>query len=89
MPELGGDYALDTILEEMQRAGYSGTEIGNKFPKDSSSIKKVLSKYKLELASAWHSTFFLSKTIDDELEKIHKKAALLSESGAVIINIAE
>ena len=89
MPELGGDYALDTILEEMQRAGYSGTEIGNKFPKDSSSIKKVLSKYKLELASAWHSTFFLSKTIDDELEKIHKKASLLAESGAVIINIAE
>ena len=42
MPELGGDYALDTILEEMQRAGYSGTEIGNKFPKDSSSIKKAL-----------------------------------------------
>ena len=52
MPELGGDYALDTILEEMQRAGYSGTEIGNKFPRDSFSIKKILSKYKLELASA-------------------------------------
>ena len=89
MPELGGDYTLDTILEEMQKSGYSGTEIGNKFPKEASSIKEVLSKYKLELASAWHSTFFLSKTIDDELEKIHKKASLLADSGAVIINIAE
>ena len=56
MPELGGDYTLDTILEEMQKSGYSGTEIGNKFPKEASSIKEVLSKYKLELASAWHST---------------------------------
>ena len=89
MPELGGDYTLDTILEEMQKSGYSGTELGNKFPKEASSIKEVLSKYKLELASAWHSTFFLSKTIDDELEKIHKKASLLADSGAVIINIAE
>ena len=32
MPEIGGDYALDTILSEMSQAGYKGTEIGNKFP---------------------------------------------------------
>ena len=67
MPELGGDYTLDTILEEMQKSGYSGTEIGNKFPKEASSIKEVLSKYKLELTSAWHSTFFLSKTIRESI----------------------
>ena len=48
MPELGGDYTLDTILEEMQKSGYSGTELGNKFPKEASSIKEVLSKYKLK-----------------------------------------
>ena len=89
MPELGGDYTLDTILEEMQKSGYSGTEIGNKFPKEASSIKEVLSKYKLELASSWHSTFFLSKKVDDELETIQKKASLLANAGAMIINIAE
>ena len=27
MPEIGGDYALDTILSEMSEAGYKGTEI--------------------------------------------------------------
>tara|TARA_B100000029_G_scaffold227569_1_gene225365 strand:- start:19 stop:852 length:834 start_codon:yes stop_codon:yes gene_type:complete len=89
MPDLGGDYTLDTILEEMQKSGYSGTEIGNKFPEEASSLNKVLIKYKLELASAWHSTFFLSNTVDDELEKIHKKASLLADSGAAIINLAE
>ena len=73
MPELGGDYALDTILEEMQRSGYSGTEIGNKFPTDSSSIKKILSKYKLELASAWHSTFFLTKESGLFLNRLNKR----------------
>mgnify|MGYP001199185933 CR=1 FL=1 len=78
MPDLGGNYTLDTILKEMTESGYSGTEIGNKFPKDSSSIKQVLTRFNLELASAWHSTFFLSKNIDSELERIHKKAALLA-----------
>ena len=58
MPEIGGHYSLDTILSEMSEAGYSGTEIGNKFPKTASSIKKELNKYSLELASSWHSTFF-------------------------------
>ena len=89
MPELGGDYTLDTILSEMLEAGYSGTEIGNKFPKDSSSIKQVLKNFNLELASAWHSTFFLSKNIDSEIERITQKAALLVDAGARIINIAE
>ena len=89
MPELGADYTLDTILKEMQKSGYSGTEIGNKFPKDSLRIKNVLSEYELELASSWHSTFFLSEKINFELERIHKKASLLANTGATIINIAE
>ncbi len=64
MPEVGGHYTLDTILSEMSEAGYSGTEIGNKFPKNASSIKKELNKYSLELASSWHSTFFLTKNTE-------------------------
>lgn len=89
MPELGGDYTLDTILSEMSQAGYSGTEIGNKFPESSASIKKELRKYDLELASSWHSTFFLSKDVHSELESIKRKSALLVAAGAKIINIAE
>ena len=89
MPELGGHYTLDTILSEMSQAGYSGTEIGNKFPKDSFGIKKALTNFNLELASSWHSTFFLSKNLHYELEKIKHKSSLLVEAGAKIINLAE
>ena len=73
MPELGGYYTLDTILEEMQKSGYSGTEIGNKFPKEASSIKEVLLKYKLELASSWHSTFFYQKKLMMNLKRFKRK----------------
>ena len=89
MPELGGNYTLDTILSEMSQAGYSGTEIGNKFPKDSFSIKEALKKFDLELASSWHSTFFLSKDIHSELESVKQKASFLVDGGAKAINIAE
>lgn len=89
MPEIGGDYALDTILSEMSEAGYKGTEIGNKFPSNDKDIKNVLKKHNLELASSWHSTFFLSQDIDSQLEKVRQKCSLLNKAGAKIINIAE
>ena len=89
MTELGGHYTLDTMLSEMSAAGYVGTEIGNKFPKDSFGIKKALTNFNLELASSWHSTFFLSNNIDYELEKIKHKSIMLLEAGAKIINLAE
>ena len=89
MPEVGGHYTLDTILSEMSEAGYSGTEIGNKFPKNASSIKKELNKYNLELASSWHSTFFLTKNTETELSNVEQRCAVLNEVGAKTINIAE
>ena len=89
MPEVGGHYTLDTILSEMSEAGYSGTEIGNKFPKNASSIKKELNKYNLELASSWHSTFFLTKNTETELSNVEQRCVVLNEVGAKTINIAE
>ena len=35
MPELGGDIPLETCLAETREAGYSGTELGGKFPRTS------------------------------------------------------
>ena len=89
MPDLGGNYDLETILSEMSEAGYIGTELGNKFPKDALQIKKRLNKFSLQLASSWHSTFFIENNIENELVKIKQKANLLCEVGAKVINIAE
>ena len=38
IPELGSDYTIETILSEMNQAGYEGTELGNKFPNKASSL---------------------------------------------------
>ena len=34
MPELGGEIALETCLSEMRQAGFTGTEMGAKYPRD-------------------------------------------------------
>ena len=45
LPQLGGDTPLETCLLETRKAGYSGTEMGGKFPRDQSSLAKVLAEH--------------------------------------------
>ena len=54
IPELGSDYTIETILSEMNQAGYEGTELGNKFPNKASSLSELLNTFNLKLASSWH-----------------------------------
>lgn len=89
LPDLGGDIPLEQCLSEMSQAGYIGTELGNKFPKSGKAIREILAEYKLELASAWHSTFFLKNSFLDEIQSLEIKLKTLEEAGAKRINICE
>jgi len=89
LPELGGETPVEQCLAEMREAGFAGTEIGNKFPKDGRAIRSLLGNYGLELASAWHSTFFLSASLGEELQSLERKLALLRDVGAKRINLCE
>ena len=40
VPELGGDTPLETCLAETRLAGYAGTELGGKFPRDSQELRR-------------------------------------------------
>ena len=42
LPELGGDTSLETCLRETRDAGFTGTELGGKFPRDKEALKKIL-----------------------------------------------
>ena len=89
MPELGANYTIEMILSEMSQAGYVGTEIGNKYPKDAIELKNILESNGLDLASSWHSTFFVSNDLDSEMQKLEKKISMLRIVGANVVNIAE
>jgi inosose dehydratase len=47
MPELGGDIPLETCLAEARLAGFSGIEMGGKFPRDASVLRSLLDRHGL------------------------------------------
>ena len=58
LPQLGGETSLETCLRETRLAGYSGTELGGKFPRERESLRKVLAEFDLKLVSGWYSGLF-------------------------------
>src|SRR3989344_548207 len=87
--ELGKDISLDTCLTEMKESGYSGTEIGHKFPKNVAVLSNILNFYQLKLASSWHSTFFASRPWEEEKERLIKKLEFLQTLNCKRINLSE
>lgn len=82
VPELGGDTPLETCLSETSQAGYAGTELGGKFPRDSSALAEVLATYNLDLVSGWYDGRILENTIDQEFDAILPHLTLLRDVGA-------
>ncbi|MBC61917.1 MAG: myo-inosose-2 dehydratase [Zetaproteobacteria bacterium] len=86
---IGQHITLEQSLTEMKEAGYTGTELGHRFPSDVTKMKELLSHYDLKLASAWHSTFFVEESLDKEISSLEKKLDFLLAVGSDCINIAE
>lgn len=86
---LGGDTSLEQCLAEMRQAGYSGTEMGHKFPTDVGELIPVLDTYGLELVSGWHSTHVLVRSSSEELQAYEKHLDFLSGMGCSVAIVAE
>ncbi|TKB26406.1 MAG: myo-inosose-2 dehydratase, partial [Mesorhizobium sp.] len=70
VPALGGDTPLETCLAETAQAGYRGTELGGKFPRQAEVLGPILSSYGLELVSGWYDGRILDRTVDEEFAAI-------------------
>ena len=42
MPDLGAENTFEQCISEMALAGFTGCEVGNKYPKDTAVLKKAL-----------------------------------------------
>ena len=82
VPELGGDTPLETCLAETAEAGYAGTELGGKFPRDSRTLRPILDHYGLALVSGWYDGRICEKDVDEEFEAIRPHLTLLRDLGA-------
>lgn len=89
MPELGGENTFRQIVSEMALAGFTGCEIGNKYPHDPVELKRELDLRGMRIASRWFSSFLLAKPYEETEKEFIKELDFLSAVGANRINVSE
>ena len=89
MPELGGDTPVETVLQDIQELGFSGVELGGKFPRDPNVLRALLSSHHLGLVGGWYSSSLLFRSAEAEIEAMRGHLDLLQALGSSVFVIAE
>lgn len=89
MPELGGENTFEQCVSEMALAGFTGSEVGNKYPRNTVVLKKALGMRGINIASAWFSSFLTTKPLEDTVIEFIKHRDFLCEMGAKVIVVSE
>lgn len=89
MTDLGSENTFEQCVSEMALAGFSGTEVGNKYPRDIDTLKKALELRDLSVASAWFSTFLTTKPYEETKSEFIKHRDFLNAMGAEVIVVSE
>ncbi len=58
---LGSENTFEQCVSEMALAGFTGYEVGNKYPKNPEVLKKALSLRGIEICNQWFSSLLLTK----------------------------
>lgn len=89
LPELGGENTFEQCISEMALAGFTGSEVGNKYPKDPNELNKALKLRGMTICNAWFSTFLTTKPLSETVEAFISFRDFLYEVGARVIGVAE
>ncbi len=89
MPELGKENTFEQCISEMALAGFSGSEVGCKYPKNVNVLKKALTLRGLQIASAWFSTFLTTEPYEETAKKFIQHRDFLHAMGAKVIVVSE
>lgn len=89
LPELGGEISFEQCISEMALAGFSGCEVGNKFPRDPAVLTNYLSCRNLQIAAAWFSAYLTTKPYEETLQAFIEHRDFLYAMGAKIIVVSE
>lgn len=89
LPDLGGENTFEQCVSEMALAGFTGSEVGNKYPKDPDILKKALELRGIEICNQWFSGFLLTKPFEEVEKEFRAQLAFLKAMGAGIIGVSE
>lgn len=89
MPELGGENTFAQCVSEMALAGFTGSEVGNKYPKDTAVLKEELAMRGLSICNSWFSTYFTMAPEEKTIAAFRRQLDFLHEMGAKVIGCSE
>lgn len=89
LPDLGKENTFEQCVSEMALAGFTGSEVGNKYPKDTKVLKKALELRGMEICNQWFSSFLLTKPFEEVERDFREQLTFLKEMGARIIGASE
>jgi inosose dehydratase len=89
LEDLGADIPLETCLLEAAGAGYSGVELGRKFPRDAATLAPILGAQGLALVSGWYSGELAERSVAEEIAAVSPHAALLRDMGCKVMVYGE
>ena len=89
MPDLGKENTFEQCVSEMALAGFTGSEVGGKYPADTAVLKKALDLRGIRICNQWFSSFLISKPYEDTEKEFIKATDFLREMGAKVIGVSE
>lgn len=89
MPDLGKENTFEQCISEMALAGFTGCEVGGRFPRDLPVLKKALWLRGMSIASAWFSAYLTTKPYEEVAKAFIKHRDFLHALGAKVIVVAE
>lgn len=89
IPELGRENSFEQCISEAALAGFQGTEVGNKYPKDPEILGHYMEVRGLKIASAWFSAFLTTGTYEETEKAFLAHRDFLHKLGARVIVVSE
>ena len=89
MPDLGKENTFEQCVSEMALAGFTGSEVGNKYPKDPEVLKKALELRGVEICKQWVSCFLFTKPFEEVEKEFRAQLTFLKAMGAKVIGASE
>ena len=89
LPELGGEIPFEQCISEMALAGFTGCEVGNRYPKDPKVLDRYLASRGLSVCNAWFSCFFTTMEEEATVQAFLAHRDFLHAMGAKVIGCSE
>lgn len=89
MPELGAENTFEQCVSEMALAGFTGCEVGNKYPRDIATLKKALDLRGLQICNQWNSYELTTKSLAENVQNFTALLDFLEAMGTKVIGGGE